>query len=146
MIIMAFTVLERWSPELALSNAFTDMKESGIEGLKKHLTSNALKNLEMIESIAKSRELSMLTSAFLGSNTVNTFLEKFSECEWSLRDMMKGPETSKAIIGFDYQDRMVGTIEMTLIREEKVWKIDRLAIPKFEKFTLAKEKAGQPAE
>ena len=39
---MAISLFERWSPEYALNNAFDDMHESGLDGLKKHLTSNAL--------------------------------------------------------------------------------------------------------
>ena len=39
---------------------------------------------------------------------------------------------------------MVGTIELTLIKEEKIWKIDGLAMPKFEKFTLSQDGADQP--
>ena len=50
--IVAFTIFERWSPEYALNNTFDDMKESGLDGLKKHLTENALKNVESIESIS----------------------------------------------------------------------------------------------
>ena len=40
---MAFTLFKRWSPEYALNNAFEDMNRSGLDGLKKHLTSNALR-------------------------------------------------------------------------------------------------------
>ena len=42
---MAFTLFERWSPEYALNNAFDDMHKSGLDGLKKHLTANALKTV-----------------------------------------------------------------------------------------------------
>ena len=59
---------------------------------------------------------------------------------------MKGSESSKAIIGFDYQDKMTGTIELKMIKEDRIWKIDSLAMPKFDKFTLPQEKTDQPAE
>ena len=56
---------------------------------------------------------------------------------------MKGSETSKAIVGFNYEDKMVGTMEMAMIKEDKIWKIDDLNMPKFEKFTLPQEKAQE---
>ena len=59
--------------------------------------------------------------------------------------MMKGSETSKAVVGFEYQDIMAGTIELTMIKEESIWKIDSLAMPKFEKFTLPQGKSDQTA-
>ena len=113
---MAFTLFERWSPEYALNNAFDDMHKSGLDGLKKHLTANALKTVEGFE------------------------------CEWTIKDVMKGSETSKAIIGFNYEDKMVGTIELTMIKEEKIWKIDSLAMPKFDKFTLPQGNGNQADE
>lgn len=53
---------------------------------------------------------------------------------------MKGSETSKAIVGFNYVDKMVGTVEMAMIKEDKIWKIDNLSMPKFDKFALPQEK------
>jgi hypothetical protein len=47
--------------------------------------------------------------------------------------------TAKAVVGFDYQDKMTGSIEMDMIKEGDVWKIDGLSSPKFEKFTLKME-------
>ena len=61
-----------------------------------------------IESISGLTEVSLLTSALLGDNAVNILLDKLSECDWTIRDVMKGSETSKAIIGFEYQDIMAG--------------------------------------
>lgn len=135
-VIMAFTLFERWSPEYALNKAFDDMKESGLDGLKKHLTSNALKTVESLESISGRPEIALFTTALMGGNAVNFLLEKLSECEWTINDVMKGSETSKAIVGFNYQEKMAGTIELTMIKEDKIWRIDSLAMPKFDKFNL----------
>ena len=133
---MAFTLFERWSPEYALNNTIEDIKASGLDGLKKHLTANALKNVQSMEAIASRPEIALFTSALMGGNAVGVFLEKLSECEWTIRDVMKGSTSSKAILGFDYQDMMTGTLELTMIKEDKIWKIDGLAMPKFEKLAL----------
>lgn len=137
---MAFTVFERWSPEFALNNAFSDMRESGLDGLKKHLTAKALKTVEGFETLSSNPGVSLLTNALMGGDAVNVFLAKISECDWTIKDVMKGTETSKAIVGFNYVDKMVGTIEMAMIKEDKLWKIDDLNMPKFDKFTLPQEK------
>ena len=146
---MAFTLFERWSPEYALNNAFDDLRASGLDGLKKHLTANALKTVEGFESISGRPEVALFTTSLLGGSAVNVLLGKLSECEWSIKDVMKGSETSKAIVGFNYEDKMVGTIELTMIKEDKIWKIDSLGTPKFDKFTLQQGEADpapdQPA-
>ena len=143
---MAFTFFERWSPEYALNNAFDDMRELGLDGLKKHLTAKALKTVEGFENLSANPGVSLLTNAFMGGNAVSVFLEKLSDCEWTIKDVMKGSDTSKAIVGFNYEDKMVGTIEMAMIKEEKIWKIDNLDMPKFDKFTLPKGNEDNPAE
>ena len=72
----------------------------------------------------------------LGGNAISVLLDKLSECDWTIGDVMKGSETSKAVICFDYQDKMTGSIELTMIKEGDIWKIDSLAMPNFDKFTL----------
>ena len=135
---MAITLFERWSPEYALNNAFDDMRASGVDGLKKHLTSKALKTVEGFESLTGRQEISLFTTALLGGDAVNLLLGRLSECDWTIRDVMKGSETSKAVVGFDYHDLMVGTIELNMIKEDSIWKIDGLGVPQFEKLSLPK--------
>ncbi len=134
---MAFSLFERWSPEYALNNAFHDMHESGLDGLKKHLTSNALKTVESFESISGRPEISLITSAIIGNNPVNFLLDKLSECEWTIKDVMKGSKKSKGTVRFKYKESLDGTIDLEMIREDKVWKIDRLASPHFDKVSLS---------
>ena len=56
----------------------------------------------------------------MGDSAINVLLDKLSECDWTIKDVMKGSETSKAIVGFNYQDEMTGTIEMTMIKEDSI--------------------------
>ncbi len=143
---MAFGLFERWSPEHALNNAFDDMRESGLDCLKKHLTANALKSIQSLESLSERPEIALFTTALLGGNAVSVLLEKLSECKWTILDVMKGSESSKAVVGFDYQNSMTGTIELTMIKEQKIWKIDSLAMPKFDKFSLPQGNTDQSAD
>ena len=122
-----------------MNNAFDDMRASGLDGLKKHLTANALKTVESVESISGNAAVALLTTAFMGGNAVSILLDKLSECAWTIKEVMKGSESSKAVVGFNYQDKMVGTVEVTLIKEDKIWKINSLASPKFDKLALGNE-------
>ena len=134
---MSISLFERWSPEYALNNAFHDMHESGLEGLKKHLTSNALKTVESFESISGRPEIALISSAIMGNNPMSFLMSKLSECDWSIKEVMKGSEKSKGVVGFKYKENLEGTIELDMIRENKVWKIDRLASPHFDKVSLS---------
>ena len=89
---MAFSIFERWSPEYALNNTFADMGAYGLDGLKKHLTSNALKTVNGMESVANRPEVSLITSTLLGGNAVSVLLDKLSECDWTIGEVMKGSD------------------------------------------------------
>ena len=136
---MSVTLFERWSPEYALNNTFDDMRAFGLDGLKKHLTANALKVVTGIETITANPGVSLLSAAILGGDATSLLLGKLSECDWTIKDVMKGKETSKAVVGFDYHDMMVGSIELNMIKEDSIWKIDGLSAPKFEKINLPQE-------
>ena len=142
---MAFALFERWSPESALNNTFDDMRTSGLEGLKKHLTSKARKSVEGFESISGKSGITLVTTALMGGDGVTLLLDKLSECEWTVKEVMKGSETSKAVVGFDYEGKMVGTIELGMVKEGKIWKIDSLAKPRFDKFALSQGDEAQSA-
>ena len=45
---------------------------------------------EGIESISGISEVSLITTALLGDNAVNILLDKLSECEWTIREVMRG--------------------------------------------------------
>ncbi|MBO4219396.1 MAG: hypothetical protein J5933_00525 [Clostridia bacterium] len=127
---MAFNLLRRWSPEYALNEAYADVKEEGIKGLKRHLTSNALKTIENVESIAN------LGTLFMGSNPTTLLINKMTEFEYSVKEILKSSESARAVIEFFYKDSVSGTIEIKMIKEEKEWKIDSLGNPHFDKFEL----------
>ena len=128
---MSFNLLRRWSPEYALNEAYADVKEEGMNGLKKHLTANALKTIENVESIAN------LGTLVMGSNPTTLLLSKMSDFEYTVKDILKGSESARCVLEFYYKDTVSGTIEIKMIKEEKEWKIDSLGNPHFDKFELS---------
>ena len=134
---MSFNLLRRWSPEYALNEAYADVKEEGMKGLKKHLTANALKTIENVESIGN------LGTLIMGSNPTTLLLNKMSEFEYTVKEILKSSESARCVLDFYYKDSVSGTIEIKMIKEEKEWKIDNLGNPHFDKFELsAKEPSG----
>ena len=47
-----------------------------------------------------------------------------------------GSESAKGIVRFKYEDSMEGTVELSMIKEDKEWKIDKVNMPMFEKLNL----------
>ena len=131
---MAFGFMKRISPEYVVEHAIADMHTSGLEGLKPYLTDNAEKNVNTIISVSSG--VSLLT----GGNQVSFFFEKLSEFDWTVDEILKGSESAKAILGFAISsgaDEIEGTLQLTLIKEDKEWRIDGVDMPKFTKFSVA---------
>lgn len=128
---MSFNLFRRWSPEYALNETYADVKEEGIAGLKKHLTSKALKTIERLESAGN------LSSMFMSDNPTSILISKMAEFEYVVIDVMKGKETSHCVVGFNFEDSVEGTIEINMVKEEKEWRIDSLDNPHFDKLDLS---------
>lgn len=150
---MAIGLLKKVSPEYVLGMAFMDIKKSGIDGLKPYLTEDAKKKVELVSSgmtlISTVGQLFRKSddSGEDSNKAVNFLMEKLSECEFDFKDMLKGSNSAKAVISFKYQDIMEGTTDISMIKQDKEWKIDNLTLPHFDKFALPqKEKTEEPQE
>ena len=74
-------------------------------------------------------------------------MNRSAECEWTVEDILKGSESAKAVLGFaisNGKDDIKGTLQLTMIKEDKEWKIDGVDTPKFERFTVGAA-SGQPS-
>ena len=144
---MAIGIIKRISPEYVLKCAIDDLQKDGLDGLKPYLTSNALKKVETVQSIANGvgllSELATLSSAGSQQSGEDTtaamihLVRHISEIEWEVLDILKGSASTKVILRFRYKDSVEGTIEIEMIKEEKEWRIDGLKNPHFDKFNLS---------
>ena len=142
---MALGIMKRISPEYVLKNAIEDMKLSGLDGLKPYLTSNALKSIDTVLKFSNGVDLftgglgvlmSQSGSGNISGASVRFLLDKLSELDWVIMGVLKGSDSAKGVVGFTYEDKVDGTVEVTMIREDKEWRIDTLNMPKFTKLEL----------
>ena len=143
---MVLGFMQKISPEYVLGKAFMDIKKYGIDGLKPYLTENAKNKVELI-----SGGMTLISSVgkLLGSSddskedsnkAVNFLMEKMSDFDFGYKNMIKDEDTARAVISFEYPEVMKGTIDISMIRQDKEWKIDNLSMPHFDKFSLPVKK------
>ena len=119
-----------------------DIKKSGIDGLKPYLTEETKKKVEVITSGVSL--ISSVVQLIGGSDdskdesnkAVNFLMEKMSEFDFGYKNMIKDSDTAKAVITFEYPDVMEGTIDITMIKQDKEWKINGMSMPHFDKLSL----------
>lgn len=124
------------TPEYALATTIEDVKSSGMEGLKEHLTSSAIEKIEVVEDWADKSSVSDILSTITKNSAVSFLKSKISEMDWTVEDILKGKEHTDVIIGFNYKGGIIGTIEIEMIKENGDWKIDDLGLPHFNTVSL----------
>ena len=124
------------TPEYALVQTIKDVKAEGMDGLKEHLTPGAIRKIEAVEDLASAEGVTGVLSGMVQRSAVDFLKSKMNEVEWTVEDVMKGSDTANVTMGFDYNDSIVGTIAITMLKDGREWKIDGLEFPKIDKFSL----------
>ena len=149
---MALGFMKKISPEYVLGKAFMDIKKSGINGLRPYLTEDANKKVDLIQAISSGMDLVSSVGKLVGASSdsksesnkaVGFLMEKLAECEFEYKDMLKGSDSAKAVIAFKYKDIMEGTVDISMVKQDKEWKIDNLGMPHFDKLNLPQKSQGE---
>ena len=122
------------TPEYALLKVMDDVKTAGMEGLRPHLTEDAQAVLDKVTTITESQLVSNIISLMGDRDKAGVLKTKMQEIQWSLVDILKSKSRAIVILGFNYQDKLVGTIELRVILQDDQWKIDGVGFPKFDEF------------
>ena len=132
---MAISIMKKISPEYVIEHAIKDVKASGISGLKPYLTEEAQKKVEKAQTVSDGLNI-VATLATGTENPVKILIRQLAGCDFTVEDIIKGSESAKGIVRFKYGEAMEGTVELSLIKEDKEWKIDNIAMPNFEKLDV----------
>lgn len=124
------------TPEYALATIIADVESHGMGGLKEHLTSNATEKIEAVEEWTDGLGLSGIFSAITQDSVVSFLNSKISEVDWTVEDILKGENRADVVIGFDYNGSVIGTVEITMLRDDGEWKIDSFGLPHFDELSL----------
>lgn len=119
------------TPEYALKEVIADVNDSGIEGLYLHLTSEARETIDAAFSVAENGALTSIIGLISQSEYIGVLKSEIQGIQWDIDDVLKSKENASVILSFSYEDKLVGTIELSMTREEDEWRIDGLGFPKF---------------
>lgn len=120
------------TPEYALMEIIEDVNASGIDGLRPHLTEDAQKAVDTVSSVAGSKFVGSIMQLFNKDDYVSILKSEIQEIQWDVEDIMKSSDNAAVILSFNYDNRLAGTIEISMIRSEDGWKIDSLKLPEFD--------------
>lgn len=136
LIVGGYFLYKTSTPEYALAVTIEDVRSSGMAGLKEHLTSNAIEKIEAVEEWTEKSGVSGIISALTKDSAVSFLKSKMSDVNWTVEEILKGKKRADVVIGFDYKESIIGTVEITIIKENGDWKIDGLNLPHFDTISL----------
>lgn len=123
------------TPEYALMTMCEEVKISGFTAIETNLTPEANDKIEPIRKLAANKIVTSLLSLFSSEEDyAGIMIEKASEIEWTIGDILKNQHKASVTIGFNYDDKMIGTIDLELLKTEGEWKINDLYNLNIEKF------------
>lgn len=119
------------TPEYALKETIEDVHDSGIEGLYPHLTGKARTTIDAVSSVTENNIFNTILGFIGQSEYVSVLKSEIQEIKWEVDDVLKSKENAAVVLSFNYEDKLIGTIEISMIREEGEWKVDSIEFPKF---------------
>lgn len=121
------------TPEYALMTMIDDVNASGMEGLESHLTGKAKKTIDTVSYVTDSSIFNTIMGFISQNDYVSVLKSEIQEIQWEVDDILKSKENAAVILSFNYKDKLIGTIEISMIRDEGKWKIDNIEFPQFTK-------------
>lgn len=119
------------TPEYALKTMIDDVNTSGMEGLEPHLTGKAKETIDAVSYVTDSNIFNTIMRFIDQNDYVGVLKSEIQEIQWEVDDILKSKENAAVILSFNYEDKLIGTIEISMIRDEGKWKIDSIEFPEF---------------
>ena len=110
-----------------------DVNASGMDGLYPHLTGEARAIIDAVSSVTENSIFNTIVGFISQSEYVGVLKSEIQEIQWEVDDVLKSKDNASVILSFNYDDKLVGTIELSMVREDGEWKIDGLEFPEFDK-------------
>jgi hypothetical protein len=119
------------TPEYALKSIIEDVNDSGMEGLSPHLTGKAKETLDAVSSVTGSDLFNTIMGFVSQNDYIGVLKSEIQEIQWEVDYVLKSKENAAVVLSFNYEDKLMGTIEISMIREEGKWKVDSIEFPEF---------------
>lgn len=119
------------TPEYALKTMIDDVGTYGMEGLEPHLTGNAKETLDTVSSLTENELFNTILDFINQNDYVSVLQSEIQEIQWGVDGVLKSKENAAVILSFNYEDKLIGTIEISMTKKEGDWKIDGIEFPEF---------------
>ena len=121
------------SPTYGLMQIRDDVKASGLDGLRPHLMGDALETYENILAIKENKVLGLLALILSQTEYVRDIATNLDSVKFDLKKLDRDGDHAAVTLHFQYEDRLEGTVDLTMVKTDDGWKVNDLAWPNFTK-------------
>lgn len=120
------------TPQYAMAKIMQDVSRSGMDGLRPHLTQSAQETVDKVTAVAENNLVGAILDLFGQTDYAGVIKSELQSIDWQVEDILTGADNASVVLHFDYDGRLTGRIDITLVREGNEWKISGLTYPQFE--------------
>lgn len=131
-VVFGAVISIRNSPEYALLTIAREVEASGVEGLKPYLTGEVLEKVEQIETLTENKVVGAISSILNAEHYMERLKTELAKVEWELDDIRKSSGQARISLGFNYEEKLIGTVDFTMVRDNGAWKISEISLPELD--------------
>lgn len=119
------------SPEYALIRIALDIKASGVDGVREHMTDKARMLFDTAVAVSEQEYVAAVIDLFNKDDYMRVMKAHLPDLEWKPDRIRKDGTKTHVILSFVYKDDYEGKADIILVKEDGEWKIGEFAIPEF---------------
>ena len=131
-VVAGAVISIRNSPEYALLTIAKEVETSGVDGLKPYLTGEVLETVEHIDTLSENKVIGAISSILNAEYYVDLLKTELAQVKWELNDIQKSSGQAQISLGFNYEEKLTGTVDVTMVRENRAWKISEISLPELD--------------
>lgn len=127
-VVSGAVISIRNSPEYALLVMVKEVETSGVEGLKPYLTGEVLESVEYIDTLSENKVIGAISSILNAEYYMDLLKTELTQVRWELNDIQKSSGQAQISLSFNYEEKLTGTVDFTMVRENRAWKISEISL------------------
>ena len=122
------------SAKFALVKTGIDLKRDGIEGLRAHLSGEALSTFDAIDTLTRDEKVSAFLALFSPTDSLRILKTYLPDLKWEVLGMSESENDATVTLAFVYKDIFYGELEAIMTKTSGVWYIDSFRIDNMAKY------------
>lgn len=116
------------SAKFALVRTGIDLKKDGIDGLRPHLSGDALSTFDAIDTLTKDEKVGAILALFTPTDSLRILKTYLPDLKWKVLGMSESEVDATVTLAFVYKDVFYGELDVIMNKTADRWYIDNFKL------------------